>query len=162
MQIERLNSSQWQRLKALRLRALADAPDAFGSTLADARRYAASDWQQQLDELATFIAVIGELDAGMARGAAASTNPDDAYLLSMWVAPEVRGRGAGVQLIEAVIGWARAAGHERLLLDVADTNLPAIRLYERMGFEPTSATGSLPPPREHIKEHERALVLARA
>ena len=65
-----------------------------------------------------------------------------------------------VGLIEALIDWARTAGHDRLLLDVADTNLPAVRLYERMGFEPTGAVGSLPPPREHIREHGRALDLS--
>jgi len=47
----------------------------------------------------------------------------------------------------------------QVLLDVADTNMAAIRLYARMGFVPSGVEGSLPPPREHIKEHQRVLVL---
>jgi ribosomal protein S18 acetylase RimI-like enzyme len=79
----------------------------------------------------------------------------------MWVAPEARGHGVGEQLILAVKDWARSAGHARLLLDVADGNLPAVALYERMGFEPTGEIGSLPPPREHVAEHRRALDLSK-
>ena len=160
MQIERIDVDGWQRLKAVRLAALADAPEAFGSTLAQAQRYGASDWRQQLESLATYVAVVEKVDVGMARGVADETSPGDALLVSMWVAPKARGHGIGEQLIMAVIGWARAAGHSRLLLDVADGNLPAVALYERMGFEPTGETGSLPPPREHVMEHRRALYLA--
>jgi GNAT superfamily N-acetyltransferase len=160
MEIERLNSDEWQRLKAVRLAALADVPDAFGSTLADAQRYEESDWRQQLATLATFVAMVEAVDVGMARGIADEGSADDALLASMWVAPEARGHGVGEQLILAVMGWARAAGHSRLLLDVADQNLPAVALYERMGFEPTGETGSLPPPRGHVREHRRALTLS--
>lgn len=163
MRIERLHSDAWRRLKSVRLRSLADAPDAFGSTLAEAQDLRESDWRQQLDALATYVAVsdgVDEgLDVGIARGVTDHANPHNAYLVSMWVAPEARGAGAGERLIQAVVHWARAAGHSRLLLDVADANLPAVRLYERMGFSPTGEVGSLPPPRVHIKEHQRALDL---
>ena len=77
----------------------------------------------------------------------------------MWVAPELRGQGHGEQLIHAVISWARESGFARLVLDVADNNTPAIKLYRRMGFEPTAEVGTLPPPRQHITEHRMALSL---
>jgi hypothetical protein len=44
-------------------------------------------------------------------------------------------------------------------LDVGDANLPARRLYERMGFTPTGVVGTMPPPRDHIAEHELVLAL---
>jgi len=159
MQLERLTVKEWQRLKAVRFRALADAPDAFGSTLEETERYEESDWRQQLGSLATYVVVVEGMDAGMVRGTADPASPEDAYLVSMWIAPEARGRGAGEALIQAIVDWARNAGHSRLLLDVADANQPAIRLYERMGFMSTGETGSLPPPREHITEHQRAFDL---
>ena len=77
----------------------------------------------------------------------------------MWVAPVARGRGVGDGLVDAVVDWARAAGYPRVVLDVGDENLPAIRLYERKGFEPTGRTRTFSEPRTHIREHERALVL---
>ena len=115
MQIERLDGNAWQRLKAVRLRSLADAPDAFGSTLADAQGLVESDWRQQLDSLATFIAVFEGADVGLARGVV--DDADEAWLVSMWVAPEARGTGAGERLIEAVVEPADLAwfqSHDRL------------------------------------------------
>jgi len=78
----------------------------------------------------------------------------------MWVAPEVRRRGVGGMLVDAVIEWARSNGVTRLLLDVADNNAPAIELYARKGFEPNGEVGTLPPPREYIREHQRELRLS--
>ena len=159
MEIERLNSDAWRRLKELRVRSLADAPDAFATTLADVKQLPEEAWRQQLETLATFVAVDERVDLGIARGVTDHSIADQAFLVSMWVAPEARGKRAGERLIQAVAGWARDTGHTRLVLDVADANISAIALYERMGFIRTGETGALPPPREHILEHRRALDL---
>ena len=63
-------------------------------------------------------------------------------------------------LVDAVIEWARSIGVTRLLLDVADHNAPAIELYTRKGFEPNGEVSTMPPPREHIHEHQRELSLS--
>jgi ribosomal protein S18 acetylase RimI-like enzyme len=107
----------------------------------------------------TFLAVVDGTDAGLAVGAPHHNIPGDAGLYAMWVAPDARGRGVGTALVAAVVDWARAAGHGCLRLEVADDNAPAVRLYERAGFAATGRRGHLPPPRDHITEHERALVL---
>ena len=158
MKIERLSSQQWDRLKRIRLSALQEAPEAFGSTLDVAQQWSDRSWQEQAEKLPTYIAMIDEADVGMARGTSMGSK-EDAYLISMWVSPTVRGKGVGEQLVAAVAGWARAAGFKRLLLDVADDNSAAIALYERLGFEPTGETGEYPPPRSHITEHRRARTL---
>lgn len=85
---------------------------------------------------------------------------DTAGLFSLWVAPEARGQGLGAALVQAAIAWARGRGHDRLLLDVGDANRTAIALYAALGFEPTGRTGTLPPPRTHVREHQRVLALA--
>lgn len=77
----------------------------------------------------------------------------------MWVAEAARGNGMSDKLVGFVVDWARKLGFVSLALDVADTNHSAIRLYARLGFEPTGACGHLPYPREHITEHERCLML---
>ena len=77
----------------------------------------------------------------------------------MWVHPEYRGKGVGSRLIDSVIDWAKMAGKSELLLDVGDENIAAIALYEAKGFRPTGIVGSLDPPREHVKEHQRSLKL---
>jgi ribosomal protein S18 acetylase RimI-like enzyme len=62
-------------------------------------------------------------------------------------------------LVTAVVRWAESRGFHRLLLDVADENVAAVRFYERMGFRRNGRIGSLPPPREHVREHQRELLL---
>jgi ribosomal-protein-alanine N-acetyltransferase len=82
---------------------------------------------------------------------------DEVHLLDLVVAPEARRRGIGEALIEVVVAWAEANGIHRLLLDVADDNAAAIALYAKAGFQPNGEAGSLPAPREHIREHQREL-----
>jgi len=96
-------------------------------------------------------------DVGLVRGACDDLQPDAAWLISMWVSPEVRGQGVGEALIDAVVEWARVSGARRVLLAVGDHNQSAIALYARKGFEPNGTIGSLPTPRSHIREHQREL-----
>ena len=155
----RLGPGQERRLRAVRLRALEDAPAAFASTLAETAARPPASWQQQLRDLATWVAVADGEDVGLVRGGPHQDQPGDGILLSMWVAPVARGQGVGEALVLAVIDWALAAGHRRLVLEVADDNGPAVALYALVGFMPTGQTSALPPPRSHVLEHARARVL---
>jgi len=60
--------------------------------------------------------------------------PDDTELLNLCVAPDAQRRGHGRRLLGSVVGRARAAGSDRVLLDVRESNIAAIRLYTRSGF----------------------------
>ncbi|MDX6542551.1 MAG: hypothetical protein QOK32_154 [Gaiellaceae bacterium] len=55
--------------------------------------------------------------------------------LGLMVAADRRGQGIGRGLLEAAVDWARAADVTKLELHVFPWNEPAIRLYERFGFE---------------------------
>ena len=159
VEIERLSVGDGQRLRAIRLRALQDAPQAFATTFDEAAARPLDDWDRHLEQIATFVAVTGGSDVGLVRGTRHEQLPDAGYLISMWVAPEARRQGTGSALVGAVIQWARAQGLERLLLDVAEMNAAAIALYARTGFVPTGETGSLPPPRDHVREIQLAMKL---
>jgi len=161
MLVQRLGADAWERARAVRLRALRDAPDAFWVTAEDEAETCEEEWRQRVSrpDAATFVSTRDGADVGLVVGARHHEHGGDAGLYSMWVAPEARGRGAGTALVRAVIDWARAAGYPLLRLDVADTNENAAALYARIGFQPTGTVGTLPPPREHITEHERALDL---
>ena len=155
MVIERLRPDDWERLKKLRLAALKDSPDAFGSTLESALRYTDADWHKSISELKTFVAVKDELDCGLLRCAPDRDEPTSTFLISMWVAPQARCYGLAERLIQASVEWARSNGYKEIKLDVADNNVSAIRLYSKLSFEPNGEIGTLPFPREHITEHRR-------
>lgn len=161
--VELVGPAQWWRVRAVRLRALGDAPDAFWTTVAQEQSKTAAAWRAQLagDDRATFMATLDGVDVGIAVGAPHHADTTDAGLYAVWVAAQARGRGVGDALVAAVIDWATARGYPRLLLDVADDNSHAVALYERYGFVPTGVTSRFPPPRDHVVEHERALDLRR-
>jgi len=163
--IEHLKPDDWERFQAVRIRALTEAPDAFGSTLAEAQSRPLNHWRERLEDnsSATFVTTLpGGNDVGLVAGApywGEDERVSAAGLYSMWVAPDARGLGIGGALVSEVIAWAREEKYERIFLEVADDNEPAIALYESQRFVPTGQVSTLDPPREHITEHERVLIL---
>jgi GNAT superfamily N-acetyltransferase len=159
--IERLNAGvgAGERLRAIRLRALADSPDAFATTYEEASARSLASWDRQLEQIVTFVATAGGRDLGLVRGTRHDDRKDTGYLISLWVAPEARGHGIGAALVAAVVTWSKVQGFKRLLLDVGETNAPALALYARLGFAPNGTTSALPPPREHIRELQLAMEL---
>ncbi len=158
--IHQLTPEEWPRYRDVRLRALADSPESFASTLVDSQKFAAERWIDRLTNpaAAVFVARRKGEDVGLI---ASAPYGDWAGLYSMWVAPAARGKGVGDALVAAVIHWTTAQGQTRLVLDVGETNQSAIKLYTRMGFTPTGITGTQPPPRDHIREFQMAVKLPR-
>ena len=74
-----------------------------------------------------------------------------AELLSMVVAPEARGQGLGQKLGDALGDWYRDAGVTVARVVVGVDNLPAIRLYESLGYRDGKAMG--------LHEHSPSLEL---
>lgn len=157
--IDRLNVGGGSRLRAIRLQALSEAPEAFGTTLTDACALPDNAWEQQLQQCTTFVASVSDVDVGLVRGGWNDQLSDSGYLFSLWVAPHVRRHGIGCRLIDDVIAWAKWEGLQRLILDVAESNIPALALYTAHGFKPNGTAGTLPPPREHIREIQLELQL---
>jgi ribosomal protein S18 acetylase RimI-like enzyme len=48
--------------------------------------------------------------------------------------PGARGQGAARNVLAALADWAGAHEADRMYLQVERDNIPALRLYERMGF----------------------------
>lgn len=128
-----LTSDDWPLWRELRLRALAEAPYAFGSRLDDWETADEGRWRERLD-LADSRNLVARMD-GAPVGMATGIVVDGAHeLISMWVAPEARGVGVGDELVAGVCKWARERGAREVRLDVVQTNAPAIALYVRHGF----------------------------
>lgn len=135
--------------KAVRLCALRDTPSAFGSTYARESEFTDADWRQRSANLCTprsigFLAH-DENYCGIAVSFLNEQNPQNAELMSMWVAPDHRRTGTGRLLVEAIESWARSSEAHTLQLMVTQANLAAIAFYQRLGFTATGRSEPYPP-----------------
>jgi ribosomal protein S18 acetylase RimI-like enzyme len=157
--IRSITDDDWGQWRAVRLSALADAPYAFSSTLADWT--GAQDSEQRWRDRLTAVPfnLLAFLD-GRAVGMASATEPsgDVVELISMWVSPTARGMGAGDALIGEIAAWAYRQGASLLVLHVRPDNFRATALYSRNGFvDAGRSTRSIegPPELQMVKQLEQ-------
>jgi GNAT superfamily N-acetyltransferase len=148
VRIVRAEPKDWRRYRPIRLRALAEEPTAYASTLERELGYGPEDWQALLGSGFTYLAIDRRRVVGTATGwydRAGALN-----VVAMYVVPEARGRGLAHQLLTRIRLMAVVRGADRLLLDVVAGNDPAFHTYLRYGFAPTGRT--------HPMERDPALI----
>ena len=146
VEVQRVQAAQWQELRELRLRALADTPEAFASTLSRETAFPDDIWRQRArggPASANFIARADGLAIGLA-AVIAEPDPGRLQLAGMWVDPRQRRRGVARALIGQAVRWSRDHQARELIAWVAEPNTVARRLYARSGFWPTGARQPLP------------------
>jgi GNAT superfamily N-acetyltransferase len=144
MDVVRLTCDDWRLLRDVRLAALADAPHAYGSSLAAERDLDESRWRQRLDT-GLWAVALDEEPAGLV--GTYLPDGDTPMLIAMWVDPGHRGRGVGDALVVEVLRWAEECSLRQLrsgenrwsnvVLRVADGNDAARKLFLRHGFTST-------------------------
>jgi GNAT superfamily N-acetyltransferase len=137
MVVRALEQHDGSAFRAIRLRALQSDPDAFRSTYEVEAAYDDDAWRDFLAPDTggrVFIAESRGEPVGIT-GVRAADGPDSAILWGMWVSPDARGSGVGRALVEAAVEWARISGAGDVILEVAQGNEAAKRLYTRCGFQ---------------------------
>ena len=145
----------WAAVREVRLRALADSPSAFASTLEREVGFHEAEWRRRLAGGPWWMAVDGERAVGLV---AAVPEDGGMHLVAMWVEPGCRGTSTATDLVDAVCDWAADAGAGTVSLWVADGNERARRFYARLGFFPTGARQPLPSAPEVGEEQLRRLL----
>lgn len=133
MEVVRLTGDDWRLLRDVRLAALADAPHAYGSSLAAERDLDESRWRQRFGS-GLWAVALDEEPAGLVGTYLIDDTP---LLIAMWVDPAQRGRGVGDALVSEVVRWAAENSWSQVVLRVADGNDAARKLFRRHGFTPT-------------------------
>ncbi|MHA6299520.1 GNAT family N-acetyltransferase [Devosia sp. CAU 1758] len=135
--IRRLTPDDAAAYRAIRHEALANHPEAFVSTAESFAQKSDADIVRTLEVLSIFGAVLPDGSLG---GINAFLRNDGAkerhrgWMIQVYVRHEHRGTGMGAALVEHLLDHAR---HHvvQVHLGVWTENLPAIRLYQRLGFE---------------------------
>lgn len=132
------DNSLW---RDVRLRALAESPDAYSSTLERELAFTDAEWAQRLAPPAV-LALEG--DRPVALGAGFRTGPRSLTVVAMWVDPSHRRQGLSRRVLDLLVAWAQER-HLDIDLTVSRENPAARTAYERYGFV---ATGESEPLRE--------------
>ncbi len=130
-------------LRAIRLEALLDSPEAFGSTYAEAVTWPLEHWERIAEERPYVLAEVDGHVVGMAAGGYNDQYPDTHWLYGMYVNARYRGAGVAEQLVTAINRWAREDGATALWLHVIDVVARARTFYRRLGFVETGETAAL-------------------
>lgn len=149
-----LMADDWRAWRDVRLAALSTDPGAYGSRYADWMDADEARWRSRIEEVE--LTVLLELDGfpvGVVCLAHDAAGPE---LISLWVAPQARGAGAGDAAVRHIV--QRAADlhpGEPVVLHVKKTNGAAQRLYARNGFV---VDGPNPADPSELRMHHRAAV----
>jgi GNAT superfamily N-acetyltransferase len=139
-EVRRIRSDEADLLRRMRLAALADAPEAFGSDHETEQQFRPSTWIRrsvdgaESDHLAMFVATVTGEACGISLGRLLADAPGVVELNSMWVAPPQRGTGIAVALVDAVVEWARTIDAVTVELWVVRENERAAAFYSHYGF----------------------------
>jgi ribosomal protein S18 acetylase RimI-like enzyme len=153
VEIRILEEDDAARYWAVRLRALREEPEAFGSSYAEvvdrplaavAERLRPRLEPPQALTLGAFVAAHESATRdSLLTGIVTCTREErhkvahKATITGMYVAPEARGQGIGRALLHAALARARGwDGVEQVMLSVVSTNAAALGLYTALGFEP--------------------------
>ena len=100
--------------------------------------FGADAWSEALVELELVapgrVVLVAEEDEVPAGYASAAVVADVADLTRIAVTPAARRSGVGRALLLDLVVRAAGLGAERMMLEVADTNEPALALYRAVGF----------------------------
>jgi len=135
----------WREVRDLRLEMIRDSPSAYMETLEEALGRDEAEWRMRgrrgSAEHGVAVAAIEHSGRWIGTMAGYVDPTVGALLVGVYVAPDYRGRDAGVTdaLLTAIEDWARTEG-ERLTLHVHEHNARAIAAYEHRGFSATGET----------------------
>jgi GNAT superfamily N-acetyltransferase len=142
--VRRIAADQGAVLRELRTASLRDAPYAFGdATLedalsADAGLFDAAAARHADSHVSTSFILYTEGHPAGLIGASFEPAPERrAFVSALWVAPAVRHLRGGELLLNAAIDWLVAEGAMQVFAWIIDSNITAMRFYERLGFAAT-------------------------
>lgn len=141
MEIVTLKERNWLDLKAVRLQALVDSPNAFCATYQKTAEFSDEEWRKRAsgEHGCQFIMAYESLEPVGMLGAA--YDGEYCELISMWVNPRLRAKGIGKALVKALVKYAVENGYRGVYLEVSAANKPALKLYEQCGFTDIGVSG---------------------
>jgi ribosomal protein S18 acetylase RimI-like enzyme len=140
-----LGPQDWRDLRAIRLEALQTEPAAYSSTYEETLAWSDEEWRRRLadDRRIQLLARVQSRPIGVVGGYLGSDEGDDsvAVVFAMYVNENYRGKRIGKLLLTSLIDRLSAFPQiTTIRLGVTQTQAPALRLYESVGFQVVGKT----------------------
>ncbi|NNN01741.1 MAG: GNAT family N-acetyltransferase [Acidimicrobiaceae bacterium] len=135
--VRRGGPEDWSVLKSIRLEALFDTPEAFGSTFGESSSWSDARWRKAAQDWHFFLAELEGRTLGMVTAGFNDQHPGTGWMYGMYVTPDARGTGVATKLMNAACEWALAQGLSQLHLQVTTIVSRARAFYEKSGFVST-------------------------
>ena len=87
---------------------------------------------------------------------------DELHLLNITVSPKLRKLGLGSRMMAAIEGVAAQQSIPRIILEVRPSNIAAVSLYQRLGYEQIGIRKNYYPADPQLGIREDALVMAKS
>lgn len=129
-------STDWPKVKAIRLEALQNDPQAFGSTYEKESLRTDEEWMKSVASSEDEIFVCAEAAGKYIALVGAFQKDQNTWMVkAMYVQSEYRGTGVSDALMQKIVSTIAAKSPEaQIKLMVNVTQLAAVRFYERHGF----------------------------
>jgi len=143
MHVRKLTEADAEDFRHIRLRALRDNPEAFGSSYEESLTIPLARVVQRLREESTAgdNCILGAFEASLVGIVGFQRHPGikeqhKAMIWGMYVIPDMRGQGIGKALMSQAIAHAESlTGLVQIYLSVVSTQEAARHLYRALGFE---------------------------
>jgi GNAT superfamily N-acetyltransferase len=129
--------NDWRDLRTIRLEALSDTPEAYGSTYEESVRWSDAQWKNAASTRLYYLADRDRRVVGMVSGGLNDAHPGTRWLYGMYVTPSERGSGTATLLVQSIADWAKSQGVEEIYLHVGSSVPRARAFYAKVGFRPT-------------------------
>lgn len=139
VEIVTLSADDWELYKNIRLYAVKESPQAFGTTFEEELAMPESEWKRRMGLNMFFAKKKGRI-IGMC-GAVREQREKlkhHALIISVYVTPEERNKGVATQLLKTLIQKMKSNENlQKLILHVTTEQTEAINLYKKFGFHIT-------------------------
>ena len=134
--IRKLTIHDLEDFKLIRLSALFNAPQMFGSTYEREVNQPLEFFSYSIENHAVFAAYVGSKIVGLTVFSQNTGMKDKhkAQITSVFVLPEFRQQGIAKQILNEVLHYGKQHV-EQILLSVVESNESAIELYKKHGFQ---------------------------
>lgn len=142
IQFKKLATADSRKYREIRLESLKNFPEGFGATYEEESKAIKLDFETHIEQQAIHKFIIGAFDkenligiCGFYQEASFKTKHRGG-IIQMYVKPNYKGNGIGLQLLNTTIVEAfKIPELEQLILGVVTNNISANKIYEKAGFQ---------------------------